>query len=270
MCGPKPGLAVGVARTRPDRAFSGLRGHSKPIFLVETHELKPVPGCNPGTGLWYSERAMDRQSEQDLIHAALAGSRSAAEGLVQAHQASLYAFMLRRCGRPEVAEDVVQEAFVRALTNLHRFDTRFRFSTWLFTIAKRLHCNAVQKCAPMFDSDLVAFSAGDMSEVEHGLDAHEERSRTRSDLDEALGRLPEMQRDIVVLFHQCDWPIARIAEHFLMPSGTVKSHLHRGRRKLRVALEAVRADRAALRSAQSQSQSEHPESTQRVDRGVDR
>lgn len=206
---------------------------------------------------------MDRQSEQDLIHAALAGDRNAAAGLIQAHQASLYAFMLRRCGRPEMAEDVVQEAFVRALTNLHRFDTRFRFSTWLFTIAKRLHCNIVQKHAPTYDSDLVAFSAGDVSAPQRDVDREEERSLTRSDLDEALARLPETQRDVVVLFHQCDWPIARIAEHFLMPAGTVKSHLHRGRRKLRVALEAVRADRAALRSAQSHSHSE-----QRVDRGV--
>lgn len=206
---------------------------------------------------------MDRQSEQDLIHAALAGDREAAGGLIQAHQASLYAFMLRRCGRPEMAEDVVQEAFVRALTNLHRFDTRFRFSTWLFTIAKRLHCNMVQKHAPTYDSDLVAFSAGDESAPQHEPGFDEERSLTRSDLDEALHRLPETQRDVVVLFHQCDWPIARIAEHFLMPAGTVKSHLHRGRRKLRVALEAVRADRAALRSAHSYSQSE-----QRVDRGV--
>lgn len=208
---------------------------------------------------------MDRKSEQDLIHAALAGDRSAAAGLVQAHQASLYSFMLRRCGRPEMAEDVVQEAFVRALTNLHRFDTRFRFSTWLFTIAKRLHCNAVQKCAPSYDSDLVAFTAADMQSEGDPLSVQEDRSRARNDLDLALTRLPETQREIVVLFHQCDWPIARIAEHYLMPSGTVKSHLHRGRRKLRVALEAIRAERVSDCSAQSPSQSE-----QRVNRGVDR
>lgn len=208
---------------------------------------------------------MDRTTEQDLIHDALAGDRSAAAALVQAHQVSLYAFMLRRCGRPEMAEDVVQEAFVRALTNLHRFDTRFRFSTWLFTIAKRLHCNAVQKCAPTYDSDLVAFSADDVHASEDSLDAREQRTRSRNDLDEALDRLPETQREIVVLFHQCDWPIARIAEHYLMPAGTVKSHLHRGRRKLRVALEAIRAERAVMRTAHSQSHSE-----QRVDRGVDR
>lgn len=207
---------------------------------------------------------MDRTSEQNLIRDALAGDRQAAASLIQAHQGSLYAFMLRRCGRPAMAEDIVQEAFVRALTNLHRFDTRFRFSTWLFTIAKRLHCNAVQKCAPTYDSDLVAFSADDLCAGEDQVDAHEQRCQTRGDLDAALGRLPETQREIVVLFHQCDWPIARIAEHYMMPAGTVKSHLHRGRRKLRVALEAIRADRVASRAAHSHSQSE-----QRVDRGVD-
>lgn len=207
---------------------------------------------------------MDRQSEVELIHAALSGDRSAAAGLVRAHQASLYAFMLRRCGRPEVAEDVVQEAFVRALTNLHRFDTRFRFSTWLFTIAKRLHCNIVQKSCPTYDSDLVSFSASDISGPSSSLGGDEERTLVRSDLDEALSRLPEVQRDLVVLFHQCDWPIARLAEHFLMPAGTVKSHLHRGRRKLRVALEAVRAERMGRAPADAQEQQD------RVERGVDR
>ena len=207
---------------------------------------------------------MDRQREVELIHEALSGDRSAAAGLVRAHQASLYAFMLRRCGRPEVAEDVVQEAFVRALTNLHRFDTRFRFSTWLFTIAKRLHCNVVQKASPTFDSDLVSFSACDITVPSASLSGDEERTLVRGDLDEALARLPEVQRDIVVLFHQCDWPIARLAEHFLMPPGTVKSHLHRGRRKLRVALEAVRAERLGRAPAGVHQQQD------RVDRGVDR
>jgi RNA polymerase sigma-70 factor (ECF subfamily) len=49
--------------------------------------------------------------------------------------------------------------------------------------------------------------------------------------------LPEDQREILVLFHQLDWPIALIADHMSMPEGTIKSHLHRARRKMRVALD---------------------------------
>jgi hypothetical protein len=45
------------------------------------------------------------------------------------------------------------------------------------------------------------------------------------------------QREVLLLFHQQDWPIWLIAEHLAMPEGTVKSHLHRGRRRLRDAME---------------------------------
>src|SRR5437870_7364175 len=99
---------------------------------------------------------MFKSSEQVLIRKAKAGDGKAIEGLIRAHQDALYAFMLRMSGRPDVAEDIVQEAFVRVLRNLDRFDSRFRFSTWLFTIAKRLYVNSIQKHRPMYDSDGVS------------------------------------------------------------------------------------------------------------------
>ena len=49
--------------------------------------------------------------------------------------------------------------------------------------------------------------------------------------------LPEDQREVIVLFHQHEWPIWLIAEHLRIPEGTVKSHLHRGRIRLREAIE---------------------------------
>ena len=58
-------------------------------------------------------------------------------------------------GFTSATQDIVQEAFVRVLSNLNRFDTRFRFSTWLFTIAKRLFVNSVQKHQPKYDSEIV-------------------------------------------------------------------------------------------------------------------
>src|SRR5262245_57930499 len=98
---------------------------------------------------------MDRRLEQQLIRQAVAGDGRAIESLIRAHQEGLYAFMLRLSRRPDVAGDIVQEAFVRVIRNLDRFDDRFRFSTWLFTIAKRLYVNARQKHCPTFDSDVI-------------------------------------------------------------------------------------------------------------------
>ncbi len=60
--------------------------------------------------------------------------------------------------------------------------------------------------------------------------------RARDDLQRALSGLSPEQREILILFHQQDWPIWLIAQHLNMPEGTVKSHLHRGRRRLREAM----------------------------------
>jgi RNA polymerase sigma-70 factor, ECF subfamily len=179
---------------------------------------------------------MNRTEERRLIERAIQGDRVAAGEFIKAHQTSLYAYMLRMSGRPEVAEDIVQDAFVRALTNLHRFDFKFRFSTWLFTIAKRLYVNAMQKHKPAFDSDIVGAAEGSFDAPESLTIDTEVTANAKVAIDYALAQLGEEQREIVVLFHQLDWPIAQIAEHMDMPEGTIKSHLHRGRLRMKAAL----------------------------------
>lgn len=186
---------------------------------------------------------MERREEQQLIELACAGDHDAAERLIRTHQSSLYSYILRLCGRPDLAEDIVQDAFVRVLMNLHRFDPRFRFSTWLFTIAKRLLVNASQKHRPLYDSDIVgSWGAGP---GDPSLPAVREESRTtsRKAIDDALDQLGMEQREIIILFHQQEWPISMIAEYMKMPEGTVKSHLHRGRKKMRRVFEASARER---------------------------
>ncbi|MCA9289847.1 MAG: RNA polymerase sigma factor [Phycisphaerales bacterium] len=176
---------------------------------------------------------MDKAVEVEIIRKAKAGDGRAIEALIRAHQDALYAFMLRLSGRPEIAEDVVQEAFVRVLKNLDRFDTRFRFSTWVFTIAKRLYVNAMQKHAPSFDSDIVGGWQG-RDQTPGALTAETEyQDQLRGLLDDALGDLNDQQREIILLFHQQCWGITEIADHLDMPEGTVKSHLHRARKRMK-------------------------------------
>lgn len=181
---------------------------------------------------------MTRAEEQRLIERATAGDRAGAEALIRAHQGPLYAYLVRMCGRPEVAEDIVQEAFVRVLTNLDRFDPRFRFSTWLFTIAKRVLMNHSQRHAPAFDSEMVGAWEGAGELPDAGAVGSEVDGNLKGALQAALLALGPEQREIVVLFHQQDWPIWLIAQHMEMPEGTIKSHLHRGRKKMRRLLDA--------------------------------
>lgn len=181
---------------------------------------------------------MTRRQERALVRKVLAGDREAAEALVKGFQDSLYAYMLRMTGRPEVAEDVVQEAFFRALTNLHRYDERFRFSTWLFTIAKRLHVNAQQRLAPSFDSDAVGAAPSRFESDNEFLHRTETSSGASAALQTAMGALSDDQREVVVLFYQLEWSVEQMSEYLDVPPGTIKSHLHRARARLREALEA--------------------------------
>jgi RNA polymerase sigma-70 factor (ECF subfamily) len=179
-----------------------------------------------------------RSSEHALIRKARRGDASAIEALIRAHQDALFAFMLRMSGRPDIAEDIVQEAFVRVLKNLDRFDSRFRFSTWLFTIAKRLYVNSMQKHRPTYDSDVVGSWQGTLSSPGGDAARHETIDNARSVIDFALRGLASHQREIILLFHQQNWPINEIALYMRMPEGTVKSHLHRARKRMKKAIES--------------------------------
>lgn len=189
---------------------------------------------------------MNRKDERDLIYRAKRGDDAAMTALIRAHQDSLYAFMLRMSGRPDVAEDVVQEAFVRVLKNLDRFDTKYRFSTWLFTIAKRLFVNWSQKFKPTSDSDLVSSWQAPAGRPETATIAAESRQSVKELLNLALLSLGETQREIVLLFHQQEWPIAEISEYLAMPEGTIKSHLHRARRRMKTSILEASAQNEQL------------------------
>ena len=192
---------------------------------------------------------MNRESERKLIERAARGDKAAAAALIRHHQGSLYSYLLRLSGRPEMAEDIAQDAFVRVLSHIDRFDTKYRFSTWLFTIAKRLYVNANQKLKPHYDSEIVGSARGAAGRPEASLGLDEQRDGSRDAVQAALGALSETQREVFLLFHQQEWPIALIARHCSMPEGTVKSHLHRARHKMRELLREADAHAAALREA---------------------
>lgn len=206
--------------------FSGRNDCLEPSYQIGVR--------NARTPLGYCPMAMNRQEEMALIEQAASGDRVAAGRLIQAHQASVFAYILRLSGRPDVAEDIVQDAFVRVLTNLDRFDPRFRFSTWLFTIAKRLYVNASQKHKPVYNTETVDAWRSDADDEPSSPVAFREQSDLHRDaVTAALKELTSEQREVIVLFHQQEWPITLIAEYLGMPEGTVKSHLHRGRRRMR-------------------------------------
>ncbi len=226
-----------VGMTPPPVRSGPAPGPPRPAILghAKSPHSEPRPVQLPGVGN-VSSSEMTRSAERKLIEKAAAGEQASAERLIKAHQGSLYAYMLRLSGSPEMAEDIVQDAFVRVLTHLDRFDPRFRFSTWLFTIAKRLYVNANQKHKPHYDSEIVGAWGGSGEQPVDPMIRDEVGDNARNAIQTALHALSPDQREVILLFHQQNWPISSIAGHLGMPEGTVKSHLHRGRQKMRACL----------------------------------
>lgn len=190
---------------------------------------------------------LTKAHEDRLIRRAQRGDAVAIEELIREHQTALYAFMLRLSGRPDVAEDMVQEAFVRVIKNIDRFDTRFRFSTWVFTIARRLFVNHLQKHRPASDSEAMDFWESTEDRPEELLATEEKRDHLRRILDVAVACLTPLQREIVTLFHHQDWSIEAVSSHLSMPEGTIKSHLHRARKRMQL---AIHSDESLARKAE--------------------
>lgn len=211
---------------------------------------------------------MERDVELNLIQRALAGDRFATGELIRAQQGPLYAYMLRMCRRVDLAEDVTQEALYKAIKNLHRYDARWRFSTWVFTIARRLWLNMQDRKSPAYDSDLMDVMPS-VAPV-WGLSgwAPEQRdgaAQARVVIERAMDALPDVQREAVVLCHQLGWPLKLAADLMGLPEGTIKSHLFRARGTLREQLASwyAREHRARQRDDEHEQEIE-PDATSGV------
>ena len=144
----------------------------------------------------------------------------------------VFALCRRLCGEGAAAEDLCQEAFVKAWTGLASFRGDSAFATWIHRVA----VNTVLGHRRWSDSreDL---KAEDIAAVQPFSAKAETWSPSGLDLERAIGRLPEKARAVFVLHDVEGYRHREIAELVGIAVGTSKAHLHRARRLLREALQ---------------------------------
>ncbi len=188
--------------------------------------------------------------ERALIKLAQKGDEAAARQLIESHQQRLFAFVWRLVRNWHEAEEICQEAFLRAFSNIERFDDTFRFSTWLFTIGYRLSLNRMRKIVPIsaeLDANRLPASPEGGPEF---VAQTEEAAKLKRLVWDAVDRLNDTQRAAVTMYYREGLSCQEIAEVMDLPAATVKSHLHRGRAKLREMLgQVAEADWQSLRLA---------------------
>ena len=92
-------------------------------------------------------------ADDELARATGAGSSACFAELVSRHEQRLMGFLVRKTRHVQDAEDLLQETFVRAFQHIASYDARWKFTTWLFTIASRLVCSHFRKKRPALRSD---------------------------------------------------------------------------------------------------------------------
>jgi RNA polymerase sigma-70 factor (ECF subfamily) len=169
--------------------------------------------------------------ERELIARSQAQDPEAFRLLVDRHRDRAYALALRIVRSPADAEEVAQDAFVRAWLALPRFRGEARFSTWLHRIVAR---RALDRAAALRRRQAreTGEEAGLEARVEAAPGEAGERARR---LEHLVAGLPESQRAVVTMFYWGGRSVAEVASALSMPEGTVKTHLSRARARLREA-----------------------------------
>jgi len=195
-------------------------------------------------------------SDETLMLRYQQGDRAAFAQLVRRHQTALFNFALRQVRIPQVAEDIVQEAFVRVVQNAADFKHEARFTTWVYTITRNLCIDQLRKRAlrkhPSLDESRGEEGDGPtLGEQTADPRASVEREATGTELKERIARavdkLPDDQREVFLMREVANLPFKEIAEITGVPENTVKSRMRYALERLQEALAEYEDYARALR-----------------------
>jgi len=164
---------------------------------------------------------------RSLIERSLRGDRDAFGALVAEHRDRVFGFACRMLGDREQALDAAQETFVKAWGGLDGFDRTRRFEPWLFAIAANVCTDMLRRHRPALSLDAEEAADPPAPEADSPETALEDQGLAR-----ALRGLSEIERMTVLLKHVRGFTYEEIAQVTGLPVGTLKSHAHRGRRRL--------------------------------------
>ncbi len=182
-------------------------------------------------------------SERELVLRAQAGDRRAFGELVNRYMRRAYYAALGLVGSPDDAMDLSQEAFARAFRARASIDPERPFYAWLYQIVRRLCFNFVRdrrtRLRRMEEATAYLVDQAGSGAVRDDPARNAERAELRARVSAAIERLPEREREVLVLKEFEDLRYREIAELLGIPMGTVMSRLYTARRNLALELEDV-------------------------------
>ncbi|HEY8347204.1 MAG TPA: sigma-70 family RNA polymerase sigma factor [Symbiobacteriaceae bacterium] len=196
------------------------------------------------------EPVLSPQQEYDLVERCQAGDRQAFEALFQLYHADVFRFAYLVVRDASLAQDVVQETFLKVFRTIDRFQYRSSLKSWLYRVVVNEAISLLRrrKIREDLDGDGRAKVQAPAARRDWQPEEAVLESEERSLLYWAIGQLDPVHRTVVVLKYFHEFSDAEIAAIVGCPPGTVKSRLHRARLLLRhvMAREMGRPDLVAL------------------------
>jgi RNA polymerase sigma-70 factor (ECF subfamily) len=172
----------------------------------------------------YSVSSINRVADKDIQRMLLEQQPAPAfELLVDRYQQKVFRLAYSIMGDSASAEDVTQDAFVKMWQVLPEYDGRASPSTLLYTIARNTALSALRVATRRRTASLDCSGEVPAPSVD---------TVAQLETEQLVGRLPEAEQEVVRLFYLQDRNVDEVAQMLDMPIGTVKSHLHRARRRL--------------------------------------
>ena len=174
--------------------------------------------------------------EEQMIQDVLNGNAESFRWIIERYQRPVHRMVFNLTHDSHIAEDITQEVFLAVFQKLSTFDPmRCKFSTWIFTIARNKSINHLRKKKNELEMrDDVSFDAEPSEDL-----CQKEFARQ---MDRALSSLPGKQKNAFVLAQFEKLPYDQIAQIECVSIGTVRSRIHRAKRKLRKAFKKIDGD----------------------------
>lgn len=176
---------------------------------------------------------------KERINQVLKGDHNAFGEIVEIYKDKVFQICFRMLGNRQEAEDLAQEAFVRAYVNIRSFNITMKFSTWLYRIATNLCIDRLRKKKPDYylDAEVAGTEGLNMySQIASDVAKPEEEVESlelQETIQVEIMKLPEKYRSVIVLKYIEELSLKEISDILDLPVGTVKTRIHRGREALR-------------------------------------
>lgn len=182
---------------------------------------------------------MDREEEKRIIERVLSGDTEAFEALVVQHQNLVYSLALRMVGNEQDANDLTQDAFLRAFRSISSFRGDSKFSVWLYRLTNNICLDFLRASRRRKTVSLNHFLSDEDEGIELEIpderfspESELEKSELQATLQRGLMYLPDEQREILLMREINGLTYDEIALELSLEPGTVKSRIFRARKKL--------------------------------------